>query len=382
MTRKPATEAEPEQTSLAIFEVQNPVAVLTDSAKFESFYERIRAETEAHVPDLTTESGRKAIASLAFRVTKTKTAIDAEGKRLTEEWRANVTKVDASRKVIRDRLDALRDKVRAPLTAWETNEEQRVAEVEGILAAIRAASVIDYAETADDVEERIKVLRSTEIVESHFQAYYEIGVKARDHVIGVLTIGVARLRREEAERVELMRLRAEQEARIEADRLKRDAEEAAAAELVRAETERVAAQLARERQQRAEEERKAEIERVAQAEREAAEARAVAEALRVQQETERRHNEALAAEKRRADEAEAAQRREADRVAREKAAVEAETKRLADEQAARDKDRKHRGEVMAAAKDALMLVGVSEATAKSIVRAIVAEEIPNVRLTF
>lgn len=375
-------EAEPEQTSLAIFEPQNAVAVLTDATKFETFYERIKAETDAFTPDLTTETGRKAIASIAFKVVKTKTAIDAEGKRLTEEWRANVTKVDAARKVIRDRLDALRDQVRAPLTEWEAAEEKRLARVESDIATLRSHAVVEFDETSEIVFKRLSSLRDVQFDRDIFQGHTEIAESIRTHVIGVLEAAHVRLLREEAERAELMRLRAEQEARLEREAAERAARESLAH--IRAGLLMTCAYLGEREEQLAAEaaRKKADIAAAAEAAKRAAQAEAEEAALVLRIATERAHAEALAAEKRRADEAEMARRLEAQAAEDERAAQRKEAMRVADEQAARDKDRAHRSKIMAAAKEALMLVGVSEATAKSIVRAIVAEEIPNVRLTF
>lgn len=373
---------EPEQTSLAIFEVQNPVAVLTDSAKFEAFYERIKAETDAHVPDVSTEKGRNEIKSLAFRVVKTKTAIDAEGKRLTEEWRANVTKVDASRKVIRDRLDALRDKVRAPLTEWEVAEVRRIAFVETQIQKLRVAAIVEFDETAADVEARIERLQTEVFPEDIFQGHREIAANLCSQTLATLLGAYDRLEREEAERAELLQLRAEQEARVEREAAELATKESLANIRLGLLEFCLYLRCRREDIEAAETKRQADIAAAAKAAEDAARAEVEAAATAARIATERAHAEALAAEKRRADEAERFLADEAKKAADIKAAQEAEQKRLADEQAARDKDRAHRSKVMAAAKEAIMLVGVSEATAKSIVRAIVAEEIPAVTLRF
>ncbi|NKX16236.1 hypothetical protein HGG75_10920 [Ochrobactrum pseudogrignonense] len=58
----------------------NPVSVLVDEKIYSQFYEQIKAETDAFKPDLSTVSSRKEISSLAYKVTRTKTAIDAAGK--------------------------------------------------------------------------------------------------------------------------------------------------------------------------------------------------------------------------------------------------------------------------------------------------------------
>ena len=46
---------------------------------------RIEAEVRAHAPDTTTNKGREAIASLAYKVSRSKTALDgADGERIAD----------------------------------------------------------------------------------------------------------------------------------------------------------------------------------------------------------------------------------------------------------------------------------------------------------
>ncbi len=347
------------------------LAVLTDGAKFDAFYERIKAEAATLKPDLTTERGRKAIASMAYKVAQTKTAIDAEGKRLTEEWRDKVKTVDAARKVIRDRLDVLRDEVRAPLTDWEANEADRVNRVDAALAALRLATTVDIDDTSETVLMRMEALQATVIDEAVFQSHYTIAVNLYDAALVALDGAHKRLLKAEADRAELDALRAANAEREERERIA--AENEATLRAIMGGVRHIA-DYVMEESVRVEAEAHALAQAIANAERDAAEAatraaeKAAADALAEQQ---RAADEALAAEKRRADELAAQAKKEADAKAAEARA-----------QAARDADRKHRGEVMKAAKEAVMLIGASEETAKKIVLAIMAGEIPNVRLTF
>ena len=97
-----AVEDETPRTALVAQVSANPGLVLLDRERFDQFYEAIKAETDKLVPDLTTEKGRKEIASMAHKVAKTKTAIDAAGKLLNEEARSKINIVDAARRDIRD----------------------------------------------------------------------------------------------------------------------------------------------------------------------------------------------------------------------------------------------------------------------------------------
>jgi len=82
--------------------------------------------------DTTTEKGRKAIASMAYRVTQSKTYIESYGKELAAELKELPKLVDANRKYARDFLDALKDTVRKPLCDWE-KEQQAIAFSEKVL---------------------------------------------------------------------------------------------------------------------------------------------------------------------------------------------------------------------------------------------------------
>lgn len=353
----------------------DPGLVLLDCQRFDQFYEAIKAETDKLVPDLTTERGRAAIASMAFKVAKTKTAIDAAGKTLKEEAQDTVTKVDAARKLIRDRLDALKDEVRKPLTEWEEAEEARV---ENCKATIRHIEECGRGFIGGAQHSYVILLRELEekvVIDGTFGEFEAEAVKARDAALERIKEAMAREAQAEADRAELERLRAEAAEREAKERAEAEAKAAAEAQArAKAETEARAA--------RAAEEEKARIEAAARAAEDAARAAAEAKANEERLAQQRAHDEALAAEKRRADEAEAAREAEARRVAlaEAQAAAAAEARRKADE--ARAADREHRGKVMAAAKQAIIGHGVGEATAKAIVLAIAAGEVPAVSIHF
>jgi hypothetical protein len=128
-----------QSTALAI-PAGNDLAVMFRAADgLDPIIARIEAEVRSHVPDLTTAKGRKEIASLAHKVSRSKTALDDAGKALNEEARAQINAVDAERRKVRDRLDALRDEARAPLDKWEADEAARVDALKSRLARLRDA---------------------------------------------------------------------------------------------------------------------------------------------------------------------------------------------------------------------------------------------------
>ena len=370
-----SVEDETPQTALVAQVNANPGLVLLDKERFNQFYEAIKAETDKLVPDLTTEKGRKEIASMAFKVAKTKTAIDAAGKLLNEEARAKINIVDAARRDIREKLDALKDEVRRPLTEWEAKEEERVTACEALIGRMKAAAIVPLEDTAQSVADRLAEVKAFALDEGQFQTLLPAALQQQAATVETLTAAHARLVKEEADRAELERLRAEAAERAERERAEAEAKAAAeAAERAKQEAEARAA--------RAAEEEKARIEAAAKAAEEAARAQAEAAARAEREASERAHAEALAAEKPRADEAEAARQAEADRIARETAAREADEKAAAEAAAARAADIEHRSKIMGTAKQAIMGHGVGEQTARAIVLAIAAGDVPNVSIKF
>jgi len=352
-------------TELATVTAETALAVLTSPEKFDELIGKIRAEVNAHVPDLTTKKGRDAIKSLVYKVTRTKTALDDAGKELNAGKRAEINAVDEVRRKVREDLDALAADARKPLDEWEAAEEKRVADVASAMEAIDTARMVSPNDTAAVIQEQIDLLTAMEFDADIFQDGLELAVNAKASAIEFLTTAKARaaqaeadaaelaeLRRKDAERIENDRIAAEQAAQIESDRI---AEENRAAEIAAAEAQRLADAEAAEAQRLAD---------IAAAEQAAADA-ATAEAARIAQIA----IDAANAETKRLQDAEDARQ--------------AEETRIANEQAARDADKAHRGSVMKATKEAIMAAGdIDENAAKKIVLAIVAGEVPNVRLAF
>lgn len=280
-----------EVTDLVVIEKANALTVFKSADQIEEILAKVEREVMSFVPDVTTAKGRKEIASLAYRVSQTKSYLDGLGKDLVADLKEIPKLIDANRKTVRDRLDALRDKARQPFTEWEEEQERIKAEEQA----------------------RIKAEEDRKRFES-------------DHEIALLMNEKHdREAKEKAEESERQRIAHEEELKRQAaEQAKREAEEKAAAELAAAkkrEEDAISARaqaelLAKQAQERAEQEAK--------------DAAAKAEAEK---------KAAIEAEQRKAQE-------EADRIKREAEAKEAarlaEEKRIADEKAKREADVKHR----------------------------------------
>lgn len=117
-----------EVTDLVVIEKSNAMAVFTNNEQLDPIIEKIEKEARSLVPDVSTKKGRDAIASMAHKVARSKTYIDNAGKDLVAELKALPKQIDESRRIVRERLDALKDEVRRPLTEWEAEQERIKAE--------------------------------------------------------------------------------------------------------------------------------------------------------------------------------------------------------------------------------------------------------------
>ncbi|MEG5548000.1 hypothetical protein UXO11_00170 [Enterobacter wuhouensis] len=286
-----------EVTDLVVIEKQNAMAVFTTKEQLDPIIEAIEKEARSLVPDVSTRKGRDAIASMAHKVARSKTYIDNAGKDLVAELKALPKQIDESRRIVRERLDALKDEVRKPLTEWEVEQERIKAEE--VMNALHAEAL--------EMNEEFDRQRAAQIEADHEMALLMNEKFDRD--------------REEQRR------QAEQAQRERDERLKQDAAEQArrdAEAMHKAEIEAAA---------RREAEGKARAE-AAERQRIETEQRAAREKKEAEERARREKEEAVAAERRRQEEAEAA------RLAEEQRKAEEEARRTADKEHRRTVNRR------------------------------------------
>ena len=312
---------------LVVIEQSKALDVFKSSDSVEAIISKVEQEVDSFVPDVSTAKGRKEIASLAYKVSQSKTYLDGLGKDLVAELKEIPKLIDANRRTVRDRFDALRDKVRKPLTEWEA-EQERIKEKQQMLAwheeALEMNMAFDKA-----LAERID----------------------SDHEIALQMNELFDLRKAEEERQRIaheeeIKQRAAEEAKLEAERKAQQELEAAA----KRERE------AKEALERAEREKQEAIQRAEQAAKEA------------QERAEREKQLAIEAERKKAQEAEQARlaQEERKRIEAEKRAANIEHKRKINNSAVAD----------------LVASGVSEECARLCITAIVKGAVSNVIINY
>ena len=346
-------------SELILLEKLDPAVVY--SGGLDSVLEKLAEEAKAIAADISTEKGRKEIASNAYKVARSKTLLDDMGKKLGEEAKAKLDAINADRKKARDFCDALKDDVRKPLTDWENAEKQRIEKREADIAEIISAGNYTLANwqtlPMDAMRERLLEIKGEKLSDwEEFEARaQEVIAKSSEQISDAIT----RREKHDAEQAELARLRAEAEERRKQDEERQRIER----------EEKMKAEVAEKARREAEEKAAAEIR--------AADERAASEAAARK----------AAEEKAERDRVEAAARAEREK----QAAVDAERQRAAavakaeaDATAKREADIQHKAKInneVLAAFAALDCV-LGEAAAKWIVVAIASGKIPHVKISY
>ena len=361
------------EVSVELVGALNPVEVFSKPEGIEDVLSRLEREVRAIPTDPTTEAGRDAIKSLAYKVSRSKTALDQAGKDVQADAKRVVDVVNAGRREIVARLDALRDEVRKPVNDYEAREKARVDDLRGRIADIQQLSAKVEGAPLDVLRQYLADLepqRTHDFQEFQSQADFEI-TRTEQVIRAAITLA----EKAEADRVEAERLEAiaaeEERKRIEQERIareKRIAEEAAEQARIAAERKAENDRIEAERAVQAERDRmQREVELAAQREREAEQ--------RLKDEQARAEQAKIAAEK----------KAEEDRLAaieRERARVEAE--RLAEERARkkREADLEHKRCINRTAVAALVEGGLTTEQAETVIKLIASGHVPAVSISY
>lgn len=356
------------------------------------FFDAVSAEVIAEVPDPTTRKGRERIASLAAKVSKSKTAVEKPGRDYLKRLKEMPKVVEAELREFVTKMDALRDATRQPLTDWEKAEDARVDKHNDGIRQIK--DLILFAETpiAERVAQMIADLELVAINDS-WEEFLPEAAQAKDQALVKLRALLTERTTYEAEQAELVRLRAESEAQAQRDRdaqIAREAEERTRREAEeRAQAERAASAL---REQEL-------IDNSANAKRAAEQAASDAEAaaeLQRRQLKLQAEQAQLAAEQAEANRLAAEQRSEQARIAAEQRAIQAaedarqaEIKRQNDaadeilrQERLREANKEHRRAINLSALEAFVKGGMTEECAKQAITLIASRVIPAILIQY
>lgn len=161
--------------------------------------------------NIETSNGRKATASLAYRVARLKGKMDDVGKSMVSDIKKQVGVIDGNRRKIRLCLDELKAEARKPLDDWEASEAKRINDIKAALLSINALGVItdEFGNLLDLDALKVaqEMLLSKDITENIYQESFDQAKQAYDIVNTTLVsaisqaqeVAIARKATEEAE---------------------------------------------------------------------------------------------------------------------------------------------------------------------------------------
>lgn len=229
-------EVKTESTELAVVNAQNAVQIFTGGG-LSAILDGIEGKVRGMELDGSTVAGRDEIRSVAYKVARTKTALDAEARKLTEGWRTATSQVNSERKRAQERLDSLAEEVRKPLTEFEDKEKNRIAAHEAALSEMAVLSLTGRNASVDELQTALGLLDNLH-VDRDWQEFDSRAKRVRAEISSDLNMRRAVRRKLDADQAELERLRKEEVERQIRER------EVRAAEAARIEAERKAKETA------------------------------------------------------------------------------------------------------------------------------------------
>ena len=193
--------------------------------------DRIREEAMKHKPDITTATGRSAIATNASNVAKSKTGLVQMRKDLVADMKARCKIIDAEGSRMEKNLNELKVEVRKPLTDWEEAEEVRVANLKGYITEMKrlASTEVTHSKNSDELDSILDALCDILVTEELFREFFKEARDVMDESIKRINILITEAKKREADAIELDKLRKKdderkaEDAKLQAEQDKFDA---------------------------------------------------------------------------------------------------------------------------------------------------------------
>lgn len=129
---------------VVIFEEKKFTAVqLFTNKGADPFIDEVKKKVADFKPDISTESGRKEVASMAYKVANAKNRFDELGKKVNEDAQKQIKAVNAERKRVWEELESIQHNIRKPLTEWEEQQKYYLSQraCRGILTRVKERGV-------------------------------------------------------------------------------------------------------------------------------------------------------------------------------------------------------------------------------------------------
>lgn len=183
-------------------------AVFIEAQSLDPLIEQIRAQAASLPTDMTVKKNRDEVASFAYKIARSKTAVEKTGAALSAEYKEIPKKIDASRRHYRETFEALQNEVRGPLNEWEQAEKRRKDELDARFETLTRAATPPDETPLVELEQRLSDLEALQIDET-WQEIEAEAHRARQSAINALKGRITRRAAIEQQQAENERLKAE-----------------------------------------------------------------------------------------------------------------------------------------------------------------------------
>jgi chromosome segregation ATPase len=254
-----------EDYSVIVAEKEALQAFFADGRNLDELYGQVETMARGLVADVSTKEGISQVKTAARQLASVRTKVDDIGKKVVADLKALPKVIDENRRAFREKMEALQDDIRRPVTEIENRED----EIEGI-AETHVRLGADA--TAEAIERELECVKAIPLTKERWKESLgraEKAVAGEIYALELMKAGAEKREQEARELEELRKKQAEADRIIREQKIREEAERRAREE---AEA-RAAAEKARLEREKAEAERKAaDAERAAQEAREREEA--------------------------------------------------------------------------------------------------------------
>lgn len=200
-----------EDYSVIVAEKEALQAFFADCKNLDELYGQVETMARGLVADVSTKEGISQIKSCARQIASVKKKVDDYGKDVVADLKALPNVIDENRRFFREKMEALQDEIRRPVTEIENREDE--------IDCIKVIHLKLATADSEQIKKDLEYVKSIPLTEEKWHESLEKATKAVKGEISALELllGAAEKREEDARR--LAELEANQ---AEADRIIRE----------------------------------------------------------------------------------------------------------------------------------------------------------------
>ena len=201
-------------TEIINYDVDLPAKMKADEFQDPDFFAKVEKLVKDEIEkagkfDPKNEDDRAKAKSLALKISKTKTALEAHAKTITTDWRAKIDGVNKTRNRFVSLLDGLRDEVKGPSVEFEKELKRQEDAYKERIANLRALGEVGIDATSAIIKQRLNTL-SEVVIDSTWGEFETAARDAYASASAALNGALKITEDREAQAAELEKLKAQQ----------------------------------------------------------------------------------------------------------------------------------------------------------------------------